>query len=146
MGVAILFFIGFYPKRFKFFPAPLAVFIISTLIVYFFNLPIDTIFSHFGDITKSIDFTAHLPNLDIYLIGKLFQPALTIAILAGIESLLSVVVADGMISKKHRSDTELIAQGIANIGSAIFGGIPVQNVNNGGRTPIAGIAHAILYL
>ncbi|MDR1086821.1 MAG: hypothetical protein LBL16_01000 [Endomicrobium sp.] len=79
---------------------------------------------------------------------------MTIAILAGIESLLSAVVADGMIGKKHRSNAEIIAQGIANIGSAAFGGIPATgaiartaaNINNGGRTPIAGIAHAIFIL
>jgi SulP family sulfate permease len=151
MGIGILIFMRFYPKKFKFFPAPLAVLIISTLIVKFFNLNIETIYSHFGDITGSMAFSPQMPALSFDLIGKLFQPALTIAILAGIESLLSAVVADGMIGKKHRSDTELIAQGIANIGSAIFGGIPATgaiartaaNINNGGRTPIAGIAHAI---
>jgi SulP family sulfate permease len=154
MGIALILFISFYPKKFKFFPSPLAALIFSTLIVHFFNLPIDTIFSRFGDIIESIDFTPHAPNLSITLIGKLFQPALTIAIIAGIESLLAAVVADGMIGKKHRSNTELIAQGIANFGSAIFGGIPATgaiartatNVNNGARTPIAGIAHALFIL
>ncbi|MDR1522622.1 MAG: STAS domain-containing protein [Endomicrobium sp.] len=154
MGVAVLLFVGFYPKKFKFFPASLAVLIFSTLIVHFFNLPIDTIFSRFGDITESIDFAPHIPGLNVALMSKLFQPALTIAILVGIESLLSAVVADGMIGKKHRSNTELIAQGIANLGSAVFGGIPATgaiartatNINNGGRTPIAGIAHAIFML
>jgi SulP family sulfate permease len=151
MGMGILLFMRFYPKKFKFFPPPLAVLIISTLIVKFFNLNIETIHSHFGDITGSMAFSPQMPTLSFGLIGKLFQPALTIAILAGIESLLSAVVADGMISKKHRSNTELIAQGIANIGSAIFGGIPATgtiartaaNIDNGGRTPIAGVAHAI---
>jgi SulP family sulfate permease len=154
MGIAILLFTGLYPKKFRFFPAPLAALIFSTLIVQLFSLPIDTIFSHFGDITKSMSFAPQYPNLNLPLMGKLFQPALTIAILAGIESLLSAVVADGMIGKKHRSNTELIAQGIANLGSAIFGGIPATgaiartatNVNNGGKTPIAGISHALFIL
>ncbi|GHT40667.1 hypothetical protein AGMMS49921_02420 [Endomicrobiia bacterium] len=144
----------FYPKKFKFFPAPLAALVISTLIVKFFNLPIETIFSRFGNITKSMSFSPQMPTVSFELIGKLFQPALTIAILAGVESLLSAVVADGMIGKKHRYNTELIAQGIANMGSAIFGGIPATgtiartaaNANNGGKTPIAGLAHAIFML
>jgi SulP family sulfate permease len=154
MGISILLFIMFYPKKFKFFPAPLAALIFSTLTVKFFNLPIDTIFSRFGDITKSMALSPQMPALSFEIIGKLFQPALTIAVLAGLESLLSAVVADSMIGKKHISNTELIAQGIANIGSAFFGGIPATgaiartaaNINNGGRTPIAGIAHAIFIL
>ncbi|MDR3071695.1 MAG: STAS domain-containing protein [Endomicrobium sp.] len=150
MGIGILLFIIFYPKKFRFLPAPLAALIVSTLVVNFFSLPIATIFSRFGDITKSAIWAPKIPALNFGLICQLFQPALMIAILAGIESLLSAVIADGMTGKKHRSNTELIAQGIANIGSAIFGGIPATgaivrtaaNVNNGGRTPIAGIAHA----
>lgn len=151
MGICTLLFMRYYPKKFKFFPAPLAALVLSTVSVKFLNLNIETIYSHFGDITNSMVFSPQMPVLSFEIIGKLFQPALTIAILAGIESLLSAVVADGMIGKKHRSNTELIAQGIANIGSAVFGGIPATgaiartaaNVNNGGRTPIAGIAHAI---
>ena len=95
-----------------------------------------------------------LPAFDLDLIRKVAPDAFTIAILAGIESLLSCVVADGMIGSKHNSNTELIAQGIGNIGSAFFGGIPATgaiartaaNVNNGGRTPVAGIVHAIVLL
>ncbi|MDR1104156.1 MAG: STAS domain-containing protein [Endomicrobium sp.] len=151
MGICILLFMRYYPKKFKFCPAPLAALVLSTVSVKFLNLNIETIYSHFGDITDSMVFSPQMPALNLEIIGKLFQPALTIAILAGIESLLSAVVADGMIGKKHRSNTELIAQGIANIGSAVFGGIPATgaiartaaNVNNGGRTPIAGIAHTI---
>jgi SulP family sulfate permease len=154
MGLGILLFMRYYPKKFKFFPAPLAALVISTLCVKFFNLNIETIYSHFGDITASMSFLPKMPELSFDLIKKLLQPALTIAILVGIESLLSAVVSDGIIGKKHRSNTELIAQGIANIGSAIFGGIPATgaiartaaNVNNGARTPIAGIAHAIFIL
>ncbi|MDR3306755.1 MAG: STAS domain-containing protein [Endomicrobium sp.] len=150
-GLGILLFMRYYPKKFKLFPAPLAALVVSTLSVKFLKLNIETIYSHFGDITRSAAFSPQMPALKFEIIEKLFQPALTIAILAGIESLLSAVVADGMIGKKHRSNTELIAQGIANIGSAVFGGIPATgaiartaaNVNNGGRTPLSGIAHAI---
>ncbi|AKL98310.1 SulP family inorganic anion transporter [Endomicrobium proavitum] len=154
IGAGSLLLMVFYPKKLKFFPAPLAAIILSTLIVKFFALPVDTIFSHFGDITNSMTFSPEMPAFSVSMMGKLFQPALTIALLAGIESLLSAVVADGMIGKKHNSNTELIAQGIANMGSAVFGGIPATgaiartaaNVNNGGRTPIAGIAHAVFIL
>lgn len=153
-GIISLSILVFYPKRFKFFPAPLAAIISTTLLVKFFNLPVDTIHTHFGEITSSMAFAPKMPAISIDLIGKLFQPALTIAILAGIESLLSAVVADGMIGKKHNSNTELVAQGIANLGSAVFGGIPATgaiartaaNINNGGRTPLAGIAHAVFIL
>ncbi len=85
---------------------------------------------------------------------ELIRPAIVIALLGGIESLLSAVVADGMIGGNHRSNTELIAQGIANVVSAMFGGIPATgavartatNIKNGGRTPIAGIVHSIVLL
>ncbi|MDR3330901.1 MAG: STAS domain-containing protein [Endomicrobium sp.] len=154
MGIGVLLFMRYYPKKFKFFPASLTALIFSTLIVKLFNLPIETIFLHFGNITKSMSFCPKIPMFNFELIKKLLQPALTIAILAGVESLLSAVIADGMIAKKHRSNTELIALGIANICSAIFGGIPATgaiartaaNINNGGRTPIAGITHAIFVL
>lgn len=154
MGICVLLLIKYYPKRFKLFPAPLAAIIITTLLVNIFNLPIDTIHTHFGEITSSMDLNPEMPNMSLKTVLMLIQPAVTIAILAGIESLLSAVVADGMIGKKHDSNTELIAQGIANLGSAIFGGIPATgaiartaaNINNGGRTPIAGIAHSIFIL
>ncbi len=154
MGTGTLLLLIFYPKRFKFFPAPLAALVITTLITIIFKLPVDTINSHFGDITSSMAFSPELPAFSIEIIKKLIQPALTIAVLSGIESLLSAVVADGMIGGKHNSNTELIAQGIANIGSSVFGGIPATgaiartaaNVNNGGRTPVAGMAHAVFIL
>ena len=93
-------------------------------------------------------------NISFDMLKELLRPALTIAFLASIESLLSAVVADGMIGKKHNSNMELIAQGVANIASAIFGGIPATgaiartatNVKNGGRTPVAGMVHAIFIL
>lgn len=94
----------------------------------------------------------HIPKMSIYTVRSLFSDGFTIAVLAAIESLLSCVVADSMINSKHRSNMELVAQGIGNIGSALFGGIPATgaiartaaNIKNGGRTPIAGMVHSIV--
>ncbi|WP_321345639.1 SulP family inorganic anion transporter [uncultured Draconibacterium sp.] len=133
-------------------PGSFIAIILITLVVQIFKLPIATIETYFGEISNTIHFTIpqiHLNDLQNYL-----EPALTIALLGGIESLLSAVVADGMISGKHRSNTELIAQGIANVVTPFFGGIPATgaiartatNIKNGGRTPIAGITHAITLL
>lgn len=134
-------------------PGSIVAIVLTTLAVYFFNLPVTTIESSFGDIPNHISMPS-IPNIDLETIQSLIQPALAIALLGGIESLLSAVVADGMMGGRHRSNTELIAQGTANIASAMFGGIPATgaiartatNVNNGGRTPIAGIVHAIVLL
>src|SRR5690606_17335938 len=109
--------------------------------------------SVFGSIPSSLPVPS-FPDVDFDTIKNLIQPAFTIAILGGIESLLSAVVADGMIGGNHKSNTELIAQGTANIFSSIFGGIPATgaiartatNVKNGGRTPVAGMVHAITLL
>ena len=98
--------------------------------------------------------TPHLPNISLDMMQKVFQPALTIAILGAIESLLSAVVADGMTSTKHRSNTELFGQGVANLLSPIFGGIPATgaiartatNIRNGAFSPISGLVHAIVLL
>jgi SulP family sulfate permease len=133
-------------------PGSFIAIIVTTLLVQVLQLPVNTIESVYGNIPNSIGFD--LPNTDWSLIHNYFQPALTIAILGAIESLLSAVVADGMIGGNHRSNTELIAQGIANIFSPVFGGIPATgaiartatNVKNGGRTPIAGIVHALTLL
>lgn len=111
-----------------------------------FNLPVDTFGSRFGEIPSSLP-SPGLLEFHLSDIKNLIAPATTIAILAAIESLLSVVVADGMIGGKHRSNMELIAQGVANIASLLFGGIPATgaiartatNIKNGGRTPVAGI-------
>ena len=112
---------------------------------------VQTIGSKFSDLKGAIPMP-HIPNFTKVNIGALVQPAITIAILAGIESLLSAVVADGMTGDKHDSNQELIAQGIANIASALFGGLPATgaiartatNIKNGGRTPVAGMVHAIV--
>lgn len=134
-------------------PGSLVALVVSTLIVQFWHLPVETIGSRFGAITHLLPVPS-LPPMSLGLIRLLIPSATTIALLAGIESLLSAVVADGMIGGRHRSNMELVAQGIANICSPLFGGIPATgaiartatNVKNGGRTPVAGIIHALVLL
>ena len=133
-------------------PGSFIAIIVMTLLVALFDLPVTTIESLYGDIPNKISLT--LPTFDLSNIRHYFEPALTIALLCAIESLLSAVVADGMIGGNHRSNTELIAQGIANIVTPLFGGIPATgaiartatNIKNGGRTPVAGMIHAITLL
>lgn len=139
----------FWPKISKKIPGTFVAIIIATIIAMVFNLKIDTIGSQFGDLSSALPKLV-VPKVSFEMINQLMLPALTIAILAGVESLLSAVVADGMIGGKHRSNMELIAEGVANIFSGMFGGIPVTgaiartaaNVKNGGRTPVAGIVHS----
>ena len=134
-------------------PGSIIAIVVSTLMVYFFNIPVSTIETSFGDIPSKISMPA-FPDMNFATIQKLIQPAFAIALLGGIESLLSAVVSDGMIGGRHRSNAELVGQGIANCASSMFGGIPATgaiartatNVKNGGRTPIAGITHAIVLL
>lgn len=150
VGMASLLIIVFWPKFNKRIPGSLIALIAATAAVKLLNLPVETIGSRFGEISSSIP-SPKFMAVDFQTIRALIRPAVTIAILAGIESLLSAVVADGMIGKKHNSNMELIAQGTANIASAVFGGIPATgaiartaaNVKNGGKTPIAGIVHAV---
>ena len=155
VGLASLLIIVLWPKINKTIPGSLVALILVTAAVQLFAIPVDTIGSRFGDIPNSIrlvDFSKI--NISLPILQNLMKPAITIAFLASIESLLSAVVADGMIGKKHDSNMELVAQGTANIASAIFGGIPATgaiartaaNVKNGGRTPLAGIVHAITLL
>jgi SulP family sulfate permease len=129
---------------------------IPTLICWGLHLSVDTIASRFGQIPRTLPLPS-LPELPstFSLWSRLIPDAITIALLAGIESLLSAIVADGMIGGRHKSNCELIAQGIANLGSCIFGGIPATgaiartatNVKAGGRTPVAGMVHsATLFL
>jgi SulP family sulfate permease len=133
-------------------PGSFIAIIVITLAVQIFDIPVTTIESFFGEIPNKFSFT--LPVVDFNNLSMYIAPALTIAMLGSIESLLSAVVSDGMISGNHRSNTELIAQGIANIIAPFFGGIPATgaiartatNVKNGGRTPIAGITHALTLL
>jgi SulP family sulfate permease len=133
-------------------PGSFIAIVLITIVVQIFDIPVTTIESFFGDIPNKFSFT--IPNVDFNNFSQYLLPAFTIAILGSIESLLSAVVSDGMIGGNHRSNTELIAQGIANIVTPFFGGIPATgaiartatNVKNGGRTPIAGITHAITLL
>jgi SulP family sulfate permease len=142
-----------WPKITHKIPGSLIAIFITTAAVQLLNLPVETIGSKFGSIPSSIPEPA-IPQLDFATIKTLIQPAFTIALLCGIESLLSAVVADGMIGGNHKSNMELVGQGTANIFSALFGGIPATgaiartatNVKNGGRTPIAGMVHAITLL
>jgi len=130
-------------------PGSLVAILLSTIAVSIFHLPVETIGSRFGSISSALP-VPHIPVTDWKTIQFLMRPAFTIAVLGAIESLLSAVVADGMIGGNHKSNMELVAQGVANIISPIFGGIPATgaiartatNVKNGGRTPIAGIVHA----
>ncbi len=134
-------------------PGSLVAIILATVAVYFLKLPVETIGSRFGSIPSSLP-SPHLGPVSWPIIQNLIRPAFTIALLGAIESLLSAVVADGMIGGNHKSNMELVAQGIANIVAPIFGGIPATgaiartatNIKNGGRTPVAGIIHALTLL
>ena len=153
IGLLALIILIFWPKINKKIPGSLIALIVTTLVVFIFNLPVATIGSQFGKISSNIPIP-HIPNLNLNTLKALIGPAFTIALLGGIESLLSAVVSDGMIGDKHNSNAELIAQGLANIGSSLFGGIPATgaiartaaNVKNGGRTPISGMVHSITLL
>lgn len=153
IGLLALIILIFWPKINKKIPGSLIALIVTTLVVFIFNLPVATIGSQFGKISSNIPMP-HIPNLNLNTLKALIGPAFTIALLGGIESLLSAVVSDGMIGDKHNSNAELIAQGLANIGSSLFGGIPATgaiartaaNVKNGGRTPISGMVHSITLL
>jgi sulfate permease, SulP family len=142
-----------WPRISKRIPAPFVALILATVVTRVFDLPVETIGSRFGEISASLP-APHLPHLTFSQISSLIAPAFTIALLGAVESLLSAVVADGMIGGRHRSNMELVAQGVANIASASFGGIPATgaiartatNIKNGGRTPVAGMVHALTLL
>ena len=150
IGLLAVLILGFWPKVTDKIPGSLIAIIVTTAIVYFAKLPVNTIGSVYGELSSSFP-TFQVPSISFKLIQELLSPAFTIAILAGIESLLSAVVSDGMIGDTHKSNAELIGQGLGNIFSGLFGGIPATgaiartaaNVRNGGRTPIAGITHCI---
>jgi SulP family sulfate permease len=142
-----------WPRVSRRIPSPLVALLSTTAAVQLLHLPVDTIGSRFGVISATLPAPA-LPAVSFQQIPALMGAAFTIALLGAVESLLSAVVADGMIGGRHRSNMELVAQGIANIASPLFGGIPATgaiartatNVKNGGRTPIAGMTHAITLL
>ena len=134
-------------------PGFLFAVVIASAATVLFGLPVDTIGSRFGGIPSALP-AFGVPQIGPARLLELLPAALTIAFLAGIESLLSAVVADGMTGRRHRSNTELIAQGLANTGSALFGGLPATgaiartatNIRAGGRTPVAGMLHALFLL
>ena len=142
-----------WPKVNRRIPGTFVALIVTTLLATVLHLPVETIGTRFGGISASVPHP-QLPHLSLVAVIALVGPAFTIAFLAAIESLLSAVVADGMIGGRHRSNMELIAQGVANIASPLFGGIPATgaiartatNIKNGGRTPVAGIIHAFTLL
>jgi SulP family sulfate permease len=134
-------------------PAMLVAMVVATLAIKVLHLPVETIGSRFGELPRSLPFPS-LPAVSLERLRELSSSALTVALLAAIESLLSATVADGMIGTRHKSNMELVAQGIANIASAIFGGIPATgaiartatNIKCGGKTPVAGMMHALVLL
>jgi len=142
-----------WPRISRVVPAPFVAMIAATVVVHLLHLPVETIGTRFGAVPSSLP-APHLPSVDWANFREYISPAVTVALLAAIESLLSAVVADGMIGSRHKSNMELIAQGVANIASPLFGGIPATgaiartatNIRTGGRTPVAGITHAVTLL
>jgi len=153
IAVVTLAILIFWPRVTRRVPAPFVAILVATLATALLGLEVETIGSRFGEIRASLP-KPQFPEVDLNTMLTLVGPAFTIAFLGAIESLLSAVVADGMVGTRHNSNTELIAQGIANIAAPIFGGMPATgaiartatNINNGGRTPIAGMVHAVTLL
>lgn len=156
MSVATVVFIKLWPGKWAHrVPASIVVVLLGTLVIALFPGLVATIGSRFGPdaIPQSMPMP-QWPEIDLSQIKNLIRPAFTIALLAAIESLLCAVVADGMIEDRHDSNQELMAQGVANIGSALFGGLPATgaiartaaNVRSGARTPVAGIIHSLTIL
>ncbi len=152
IGVVSILILIFWPKFNSKIPASLIAVVIAAALVKGFGLHVNTIGSLYEISSRAP--SLHIPSMNFHTIRDVLPDAVTIAILAGVESLLSCVVADGMIGSKHRSNMELIAQGAGNIFSSLFGGIPATgaiartaaNVKNGGRTPVAGIVHSVTLL
>jgi len=153
LGIGTLIVLIVWPRISHVIPAPFVAMLLATAVVQIFKLPVETIGTRFGAVPSSLP-APHLPSVPWSQMKELFSPALTVALLAAIESLLSAVVADGMIGTRHKSNMELVAQGVANIASPLFGGIPATgaiartatNIRTGGRTPLAGMMHAITLL
>ncbi len=153
VGLASLLIIIFWSRITHKIPGPLAALLIVTAVVQIFGINVETIGSRFGSVPNTLP-VPHIPHVSWETLTNLISPAITIALLGGIESLLSATVADGMIRTRHRSNMELIAQGAANVISPIFLGIPATgaiartatNIKNGGRTPVSGIIHSVAIL
>lgn len=153
VGVASIVGIALLRHRIPWFPGSLLVIGIASSVVAWLSLPVDTIFSRFGELPSGLP-APSMPHFSIARISELLPSAFLIAFLAAVESLLSAIVADRMIGGSYRSGAELLAQGTANIVSPLFGGLPATgaiartatNVRAGGRTPVAGIVHALTIL
>jgi len=153
VGVASVAGIALLRHRAPWFPGSLLIIGIASSVVAWLALPVDTILSRFGELPSGLPAPA-IPHFSIARISELLPSAFLIAFLAAVESLLSAIVADRMIKGAHRSGAELLAQGAANIFSPLFGGLPATgaiartatNVRAGGRTPVAGIVHAVTIL
>jgi SulP family sulfate permease len=153
IGIATIAIVFLWPRVTQRVPGSLVAILATTAAVQFLDLPVETIGSRFGTVSGALP-ALRIPHVEWRMISSLVSPAITIALLAGIESLLSAVVADGMTGRKHRSNMELIAQGVANVVTPLFGGIPATgaiartatNIKNGGLTPFAGIIHAVVLL
>lgn len=155
LGIAILSLLTMiYWKRINsLIPAALAAIAVSTIIVTFTGIPVETIGDRYGEMRTSLP-TLTLPEIQLSSLPKLVSPAIAIALLAGIESLLSAVVADGMTSRRHRSDIELVSQGVANLGSSLCGCLPATgaiartatNIRSGAYSPFAAIFQGIIIL
>ncbi len=151
IGMFTLLITLFWYKIYRKIPGSLVGIVAATLITLFFGLEIETIGSRFGTFSASFQL-ARFSNISIDLLQQLFIPAFTLAMLISIESLLSAIVADGATGYRHRPNTELMAQGIANICAPLVGGMAgsgalaktMTNIRNGGKTPVAGIIHAIV--
>jgi sulfate permease, SulP family len=153
LSLCTLVILGVWPRVSHRVPAPFVALIVTTVAALVLHLPVETIASRFGEIKAGFPHLS-LPGISLVEARQLVGPALAIAALGGVESLLSAVVADGMIGGRHRSNMELMAQGIANVVTPLFGGIPATgaiartatNVKSGGRTPVAGMVHALTLL
>jgi sulfate permease, SulP family len=153
IGLFTILLILIWPRRLRKLPGSLVAIILTTILVSRLNLPVETIGSKFGVLEGRIP-TPSLPGVNLEMLRELLIPAFTIAVLVSIESLLSAIVADGATGYRHRPNTELIANGIGNIVAPIFGGMAgsgalaktMTNVRNGGKTPMAGMIHAIVLL
>src|SRR4029079_473144 len=153
VGIFAILGIGLLRHRIPWFPGSLLIVAAASAAVALVPLPVDTIYSRFGALPAGLPLP-HIPHLSIARISELLPSAFLIAFLAGVESLLSAIVADRMIGGSHRSNAELLAQGVANVASPLFGGLPATgaiartatNVRAGGRTPVAGIIHALAIL
>jgi len=153
LSAAALAIIVYWPRVTRRVPSPFVALIVCTAVAQLLRLDVETIGSRFGDISFALP-APSLPSISFEDARNLVSPAVSIALLAGIESLLSAVVADGMVGTRHRSNMELVAQGVANVASPLFGGIPATgaiartatNIRNGARSPVAGIVHALTLL